>query len=370
MSRDIINAPALQEAIEEALSDAPPALRAYQSGLRAYLRRATESHKSIRKAHCRKNDPSWAQTKFDEGRVLYRLYEKDRDELIEDIRNQYDELGQVAVMAREGCAPIQRDAAAFLKSLPHRRGDIRDLGREAWSLIDQAETAALRARRHEVIRPPAHIAAGSLRGIRCVSINEVAQLGRNAQNCLSDNEEYWKQFASGEIDIWSLYNGDRLVAALEVKRATNKVAEAFGPSNATIGLHDVREVTQFCMVAGFGIGRECEGLLAEFATSFLVEPRLVEDGKRIAIYAEWPTAVRIDLSDSGSRMAMFGGSTETLVLSFDPGRRCGESAFEQGDPRQSIARFGRKRLRRIVRAIALDQTAPTLVQHRLLALAA
>lgn len=93
-------------------------------------------------------------------------------------------------------------------------------------------------------------------------------------------------------------------------------------------------------------------------------------GKRIAIYAEWPTAVRIDLSDSSSRMATFGGSTEALALSFDPDRRCGESALEQGDPRQSIACFGRKRVRRIVRAIALDQTAPTLVQHRLLTLAA
>ena len=370
MSRDIINAPALQEAIEEALSDTPPALRDYLPGLRAYLRRAAESHESIRTAHRRKSDPSWAQTKFDEGRVLYRLYARDRDDLVEDIRNQFDELVQVAVLARDKRARVQRNAASFLKSLPHRRGDIRDLGREAWRLIEQAETAALRARRHEIIRRPAHISAGPLHGTRCVSIDEVARLGRTARNCLSDNEDYWKQFASGDIDIWSLHDGNRLVAALEVKRASNEVAEAFGPSNATISLHDIREVTQFCMVAGFGIGRGCDGLLAEFATPYLVEPRVVEDGKRIAIYAEWPTAVRIDLSDSSSRMTIFSGLTETLALSFDPERRCGESALEQGDPRQSIVRFGRKRLRRIVRAIALDQTAPTLVQHRLLTLAA
>ena len=370
MSLDIINAPALQGAIEEALSTASPVLRDYHPGLRAYLRRAAESHESIRTAHRRKSDPSWAQTKFDEGRVLYRLYARDHDELVEDIRNQFDELVQVAVLARDGRARIQRNAAAFLKSLPHRRGTIRDLGREAWRFIEQAETAALRARRHEIIRPSAHISAGPLHGTRCVSIDEITQLGRMARNCLSDNEGYWKQFASGKIDIWSLHDGDRLVAALEVKRASNEVAEAFGPTNATIGLHDVREVTQFCMVAGFGIGRGCEGLLTEFATPYLVEPRVIEDGKRIAIYAEWPTAVRIDLSDSSGRMGMFRGSTETLALSFDPDRRCGESALEQGDPRHSIVRFGRKRVRRIVRAIALDQMAPTLVQHRLLTLAA
>lgn len=370
MSRDIINAPELQEAIEEALSATPAALRDYQPGLRAYLRRAAESHESIRRAHRRKSDPAWAQTKFDEGRVLYRLYARDRDELVEDLRNQFDELVQVAVLARDERASIQRNSAAFLKSLPHRRGTIRDLGREAWRLVEQAETAALRARRHEIIRPPAQLSAGSLHGTRCASIDEVVRLGRTARNCLSDNKDYWKQFASGEIDIWSLHDGDRLVAALEVKRASNQVAEAFGPSNATIGLHDARDVTRFCTVAGFGIGRGCEGLLTEFATPYLVEPRVIEDGKRIAIYAEWRTAVRIDLSDSSNRMAMFGGSMETLALSFDPDRRCGESVLEQDDPRQSIVRFGRKRVRRIVRAIALDQTAPTLVQHRLLTLAA
>ena len=290
--------------------------------------------------------------------------------MVEDIRNQFDELAQVAVLTRDEPAVTQRNAAAFLKSLPHRRGTIRDLCREAWRLIEQAETAALRARRHELLRRPAQLSAGRLHGTRCVSINEVARLGRTARNCLSNNEDYWKQFASGKIDIWSLHDGDRLVAALEVKRASNEVVEAFGPSNATIGLHDVREVTQFCMVAGFAIGRGCEGLLTEFATPYLVAPRVIEDGKRIAIYAEWPTAVRIDLSASSGRETLFGGSTETLALSFDPDRRCGESALEQGDPRQLIVRFGRKRVRRIVRAIALDQTAPTLVQHRLLALAA
>jgi len=370
MSREIINVADLQDTVDEALESAPSGLQVYLSSLRANLRRAAERHGSVRTARRRKSDPLWAQAKFDAGKALYRFDTNNRNDLIKKIVNQFDELDQVAALIQKENPTISHDAAAYLRGLRHQNGTLDDLGKQAWTLIARSETAILRSRRYEVLRKPVHETVGPLRGVLCLSIDDVMRIGREAQNCLATCEDHWAMFALGDIDFWSIREGNRLVAILKVKRSINQVAEALGPSNATIDLRDVGNVAQFCATTGLEIGPECVGLLTEYAQPMIVKPRTIEIGRRIAVYAEWPNAVRIDLSNKGGRHVGPRGSAETLALSFDPARSCGESLLEHDLFRPAIARFGEKHVRRIVRAISLDQTIPTLVQHRLLTLVA
>ena len=80
-----------------------------------------------------------------------------------------------------------------------------------------------------------------------------------------------------------------------------------------------------------------------------------------ALYAEWPAAVRIDLGGPKGRV---------LSLTFDSAKPLARALREGDDPTEAVARFGPKALRRIVARVAMAQAEPTLVQHRLLALAA
>ena len=368
MRPDIINAPVLQEKINALLVDCPPTLQDYIPTLRPCFRKAVERHDSIRKARRRKNDPTWARDKFENGHRLYRFDPKRLDDW--EVEDVLDDLGKLAATIPLG-GSVADEAKAFFRGLPHQQISLEEIGRGARNLIRRAEFLALQARRDEQMRPKARVTALPLVGQRCESIKDIIRLGREAKNCLTDRTEYWEKFAADQIDIWHIRDGNRLVAILEVKRAQNCVVEAHGPSNKAIGIQDVRHVALFCAEAGFNIGPDCDGLLPDYTAPFLVEPRLVEIGKQIAIYAEWPTAVRIDMSATRVRgRRRFGGTTETLMLSFDPDQACGASALGENDPRQAISVFGRKEVRKIVRAIALTQVAPSLVQHRLLALAA
>lgn len=354
MPRDIINADALHD---------------HTTTLRACLRRAAEGHRSVRKAHRRKADPDWAQRKFEGGAPLHRFDEGRRGELVGLIRDQLDGLGRVAGMAAQG-GPFAREAAAVLRGLPHHRGDLRSLGHQAAGLIERAGVAGLRARRHEALRPPAAVAAGPLVGTRCVSIEEVMRLGRRARNCLATRDESWRRLAEGERDYWSLREGDRLVAVLEVGRPGGEVVEALGPANATVGLRDARDVARFCEAAGLRIGAGCAGLLPGFAAEPVVAPTVVEVGGRVALYAEWPAAVRVDLGGEAGTWWGGQGPARVLALAFDPGRPLAEAILGGDDPRGAVAGFGRRRLRRIVGSVARGHATPTLVQHRLLALSA
>ena len=368
MRPDIINAPALQAAIDEFLEGAPPALRGLPA-LRAALQRGLEEHESVRKARRRKSDPDWAQRKFVEGRTLHRFFRVDLCDW--EIVDLFDELAQVVEISTSGGA-IAPEAAAFLRRLAHGREGINDISASARALIERAEAAALRARRHEALRQPVDVATGSLVGTKCVSIEHITRLGREARNCLADNEEHWKSFASGRTDIWSLRDGDRLVAILEARR-DGRVTEAFGPRNTPIELAAVGQVAAFCQAAGLKLEAGLD-ILPDFAEPPLIARRVVKLKSRIALYAEWPTAVRIDLSGkAGGLRALLGsedGPERTLALSFDPEKSCAEMILGTGDPRKEVKRFGRKQLRGIVQEVALGQTAPSLVQHRLLALAA
>lgn len=369
MRPDIINAPDLQEKINELLADCPPPLQEYLLTLRPCFRKALERHDSIRKARRRKNDPKWARDKFENGHTLYRFDPKRLDDW--EVEDVLDDLGKLAAIIPLG-GPVADEAKAFFRGLPHQKVSLEEVGRSAHRLIRRRDFLSLQARRDEQMRSTERVTTAPLVGQRCESIKDIIRLGREAKNCLTDCTEYWEKFAADQIDIWYVRDGNRLVAILEVKRAHNCVVEAHGPSNKAIGIQDVRHVALFCVEAGFNIGPDCDGLLPDYAAPFLVEPRLVEVGKQIAIYAEWPTAVRIDMSATrrvrGRRR--FGGAAETLMLSFDPDQACGASALGENDPRLVISVFGRKEVRKIVRTIALTQVAPSLVQHRLLALAA
>lgn len=369
--KDIINVPAFRCAIDRALEGAPPGLLDRWPGIGAYLRRAAESHGSVRRARGRNSDPAWARAKFDEGRPLHRFHEQDRGELIEDICKQLDELSQVARLAGELNGPCAQEAAAFLRGLTHRWPSLSELRHEVAALLERERSIALRARMDETVRSPSEIRAGRLTGTCCQSVRQIVDLGREARNCLAVNERYWEGFVSGGLDIWSLRSGSRLVTVLKVKRDKGCVVEAEGPGNQPVGLHDARDVALFCQAAGLAIGRNCNGLLADYAAQFLVEPRVVPLGREVAVYAEWPTAVRIDLSGGVELSEDWDGrSRRMLTLAFDPACPLVAAVLHGPDPRDAVEAFGRKALRRIVQSVAMEQAVPSLVQHRLLALAA
>lgn len=370
MRRDIINDDALRTAIKELLEGAPPALQGHLPALRISLRRGLEGHESVRQARRRKGDPDWAQKKFAEGHALHRFFRSDLEDW--EITGLLDDLEQIAGIAAGG-GGIAGEAAAFLRGLTHCRDNIDGMNASARTLLKRAETMALRAKRYEALRHPVEVVTGSLVGTKCVSIDDIVKLGREARNCLDDEKAYWKSFVSGRTDIWSLRESGRLVAVLQA-RQDGPVTEAFGPGNAKIGLTAACQVATFCQAAGLRLEKAGLDLLPDFAKSPLIARRVVMLKSRIALYAEWPSAVRIDLSGGvGGRRALFEseeGPEHTLTLAFDPRKSCAEEILGASDPRKAVERFGRKRLRRIVQSIAMDQTVPSLVQHRLLALAA
>jgi hypothetical protein len=190
VTRDIINGGALRSVIAEALEGAPPALQRYRPNLNTYFHRTAVLHASIRKAHRRKEDPTWAHRKFDEGLTLYRFDERQGEDLLSAIRLQFDELAKVAKLEQNRDRTVALEAAAFLRGLSHRRGDLDDPRRDAGEVLQRARTAELKAQRHETLREPEVIVAGSLVASRCVSLDEIMRLGRSLENCLTGNEGF------------------------------------------------------------------------------------------------------------------------------------------------------------------------------------
>lgn len=380
MARDIINVIAFHAAIEGALESLPATLQCHRRTLKTYFHRTTDHHRSIRKAHRRKADPAWAQRKFDEGLTIYRFDESRRKNLIENIRWEFDNLERVAELERDPNRTAAWKATAFFRGLGHRRGDFGDLADLTWNFLARAQSAALKARRYEILREPAENMTGSLVASRCISLDAIIRIGRSADNCLSECEDRWKEFIFGTIDIWSLSEDDRLVAVLAVKRASNQVVEARGPLNKEIALCHVHDVASFCRKANLSISERCQGLLVEFAECPVVGPKIVLLDDCIVEYAEWPNAVRIDWS-SALRMNIldenekisevrFTNSHSILSLAFDPASSCAREILDGRDAREAITAFGEAAVRKIVKTIAMDEIRPTLVQHRLLALTA
>ena len=370
MVRDIINAPALECAVDNALEAIPRNLQSRQHELRAYFCRAATGHDSVHQARRRKSDPGWALSKFDGGRTLYRFIDQEGDTLIDAIRELLEELSDVEKIAANRQLPIAREAEALLRGIPHRKDDMRSFGRAVWNVIRRAQTAALRARSHEVLRSSAELADGNFIGIMCVSLNDIVRLGREARNCLADSEQYWERFIAGKVDIWSLRGPSGLIAVLEIEGT--RVTEILGPKNTTLAVEQAHRVACFCDHVGWIIDQNCEGILSEFAGPVVVSPRHIVIGKRVAVYAEWKNAVRIDVSNKAKHNAFASrfGDENTLVLAFDSERPCADEIINGSDPRKAIKRFGTKKLRKIMREVALGHVDPTLVQHRLLALAA
>jgi hypothetical protein len=375
VTRDIINGTALQSAIAEALEGMPPALQSYHPALKTYFHRTADQHASIRKAHRRKGDPGWAQRKFDEGQTLYRFDERRREGLVEVIRDQFDDLAKLATLAQNRGRPMAREAGVFLGGLAHRRGgDLDGPSRWACVFLQYARIAALKAGRNETLREPAEILAGSLVASRCISLDEVIGTGRSLNNCLRENADLWEEFASGKIDFWSLREDAKIIAVLAVNRASKRVVEARGHLNRNIALRHIHGVALFCRKADFSISKDCNGLLAEYADYPVLGPKIVVLDDCVAEYAEWTNAVRIDFGSElvDREITDFAMDNLRVILSltFDPATSCAAEILDSRDPRDAICTFGKKRLRKIMKIIALNEITPTLVQHRLLALAA
>lgn len=366
MRPDIINAPTLQKTIDGTLEGASSSLRYYKSSIRVGLRRALERHQSVRPARRRKGDPAWAQAKFALSLPLHRFHPEHLDEW--DLTSILEKFETVGAIAKANNTVAAR-ASAFLRGLAHGAREYRDIWIEAVEIIEAKEMADLRARRDEVVREPASVMVGSLAAARCETLREVTQLGRVAENCLASDSDSWKSFLDGKVDIWRFTDRGRVMAAVEATR-DGVVTEILGPSNARVPLGSAGKAALLCQAAGLSLERPELGLLPEFAEPGLIDKRVVMLGKRVAVYSEWTAAVRIDVSTDGQGWRDARGvANDTLVLSFDPARACGEETLGARDPREAVDHFGRKRLRRIVGQIAMAQAAPSLVQHRLLALA-
>lgn len=372
MRPDIINAPALHQAIERIMEGAPPALQVYGSALRAGLRSAAEGHPGIRRARRRRTDPDWAQAKFANRVPLWRFHGDHGFE--EDFEELLAALSQVGAIAAEG-EGLSGEAAAFLRGLPHRALSERDLWIAANDLTERHAVARLWTRRDEPMRAPLRIEDEVAVAVRCATISEIIRLSREARNCLKE-KDHWTAFAREEANVWSVRAEGRLLAVLWADRA-GRVTEIRAPSNATVPVADVQAVARLCVRAGLDLGG-CEG---DVLPAFAEAPRLVRWVRvkdRVAVYAEWQGAVRIDLgceADGRRGWPLFtiGPASDpdrTLALGFDAAVPCGAGALGEDGPGRAVRRFGRKWVRRVVGAVALEETAPSLVQHRLLALAA
>jgi len=367
---EIINGDALRRVVAGAIEGGPPSLAPWRRALERLLLRSAADHDSIRRARRRKADPEWAKRKFDLGQPLYRFCEDRRLFLESDIADIVDKLGKVADIAMRPDAPFAREARKVLDGLAHHRDGFLLFDTPADRLLDRMRRTALVARRHEVLRPVEEMRHAGLAGRRCTTIGEVMALGRAAGNCLRNGMEEWGAFADGDVDIWSLHRSERLLAVLEVARrgsAQGTLSTALGPRNTKIGAADAPAVAAFCRAAGIVIRQETDLLLPEFTEPPLLGPRTVVVGRAVAVFVEWPAAVRVDIQSPTSD---WRGGTERLALSFDPGRSLAEAVVAGDADIGGLDKHARKLLRKVVCAVAMEQAAPSLVQHRLLALAA
>lgn len=352
----------------------PPALQGYRPGVRAFLSKIAEGHQSVRKARLRKSDPDWVRDKFRAGHTLYRFDPDDTEHLVGYLAQNLDCLCRVADYTKARDATVAREAKAFLKCLTHRKEGPRALRREAQEFLSRAaelaERAEIRKKRHLALRDPLTIGAGALTGRRCQSIEEIARTGRGVGNCLRSNEGYWSRFLKGKSDVWVLERAGEPVAVLEVRRRTGTVVEAKDGRNKPIGLADAHAVALFCRVAEFDIDDKCEGLLLAYADPMVKGPLVIEVGGVMVRYAEWPRAVRIDLGADGMELLMEGARSRSLSVAFDPDLSLGAEMLEGSSGSRHVRAFGKKRLRQILRAVALERIEVTFVQSRLMLLAA
>lgn len=377
MPVDIVNAPALHAVVETVLDTTPDVLRPHLSGLRAALRRVARAHRSVRPARRRRADLTWAHDKFDAGHPLQRFAEREAAALAEDLGDLVALLADVARVEDPGAA----EAAAFLRGLPHPQEGSDDLVDAAETLLGRARTLRLLAGRRDLVRAPGEIGTGALVATRCRSLDAVIRLGREARNCLSHVERYWQRFSDGSLDLWALRGAGGPAAVFAVSQG--RIEEVFGPRNTVLGPEQVHAVAQLCARAGWVISDGCEGLLPQFAGPIRVGPLRLALGDQVAVYAEWADAVRIDMSrgneddeDGDDEEALLAALLDQapgphiLALAFDPARSCTDAILYGADPRPAVAAFGPARLRRIVANVALGCAVPTMVQHRLMALAA
>jgi len=268
-------------------------------------------------------------------------------------------------------------ATALLRGLAHRRDYFGDLGVITENFLAQIQSAALKARRHEILRAPAESVTGSLVASRCVSLDAIMRIGRSADNCLAESGDYWTDFVSGTRDIWAFREDARLVAILAVSRSLNEVLEVRGPRNRKIAFRHIRDLALFCRERNFTIWESCEGLLAEFAECPVLGPKVIVFDDCVVEYAEWSNAVRVDWSSAVETSVAdendeiwFKKPQAVLTLAFDPASSCAREILDGRDFGKAITAFGEATLRKIVKTIAMDQATPSLVQHRLLALTA
>lgn len=368
--RDIINAPALRKAIDDCLADIPGPLAPYREVVVGWLHRAAPFHSDVKRAHRRKSDPAWAQAKFDAGVQLWR-YVPDRNCATEDFRSALEDAARLAIIAAD-TDPVSYQAARLLRSLAHGATRLNQLCGVAAELEHQARRDRLRRNRDLPMRSPLVLCEGNITGTRCATINDIVKLGRETRNCLNDSvDKYHFAFAQSRTDIWALRDGDRLVAVLEVSLPRNSVLQVRGPRNFSLTLDDARDVARFCRAAALKVGKTCDGLRPYYADAPLLGPVAIEVDGSVSLYAEWHEGVRIEGYQDGDRAWMDFFLGENLFeLSFDLSRPLGVELATSPEPAKAAKKFGKKRLRRIVARVALNQLQPTIVQHRLLALAA
>ena len=362
--REIINLDEFNTAIDAGLCNLPTVLAGHRTELRKFLEQAVREHRNIERARRRKSDPDWAQTKFAAGHPLYRFCDEDGI-IASDIRELVSTLTKLAKMAStDKTCPFAHEASSLLKGMAHRNDGMDHLEVDCEHLLQKKSRAVLLAGRCEIVRDTAPISFERLEAVPCRSLDDVISLGKEATNCLANWMEHWESFTKNRKDFWSIRRGGKLVGVLSM--SNNEVEEIFASNNKVLAYDDSIAVARFCAAAGWTLKAGCEGILPQFAGPVIVGPTRLLFGNWIAIYIEWETAVRIDLSKDPSHPWL--REPTSLLLAFDQDRPLADMVLNGAGPRSEVSDFGKKRLRKVMHQVAMGQHTPTLVQHRLMAL--
>lgn len=268
MYPNLIDAPALFAAVEEALANAAPPLKPWRSYLRNPLYRALLARAIPATAKRRRSDPEWAQRAFDRKERLYRLGDR-LDAVAAKLPDLMDDLTRIGSISSRPEHPMRMEATRFLRSLPHWKPEVVRRGRRktgfhpqlhwlAMEFLDRADTAWCRVYRGVHFGEPCVRQIGALTGTRCTSIDEIVSLGREARNCLADIHQTHLQFYRGREEIWSLRAGDDLVAILRVELEPEPViTELLGPGNEVSVAGYGNDLIQWLVTVGIKVGVDC-----------------------------------------------------------------------------------------------------------------
>ena len=286
MRRNFIDHPRLDSAIALQLSLTSPPLGPYIETLTRLLLRHLPDMRLGERALPELEDPRWAHEKAEQGARLFRLGtegELEARRMICEFLIDFEALVQISADPTHSYSDYARRhmrGALHWKpgqddSYPSPRIS-QHLGLDRF--LSRAHKAKQRAQGGRPFARPAIVKAGKLTGTRAVSYAEIVSLGREAQNCLSDDWTVKKKIRLGR-DIWALRAVNRVVAVIEVDE-TGTICELRGVANADSIAGHGADLVSWCQKAGLKVRDDVTVPLTDFLPKALRVP--TNDQDRIA----------------------------------------------------------------------------------------